>query len=193
MRFHVACADSAGNVELFMQAGFARYGDELVLFRQAEKTLPDPLSEEADARLRDPADPAARRTGARPPVCRRHAATGAAPRGLPAAGLGAPGFGLARAALIAHADPPLCRHRGVPAGSARERQRRFGRRQRHSSGTAAATASRRSPRSRSPRKISRTISRSLHDRAWTWNRSSASASASSPREREAAASVMITE
>jgi len=47
MRFHVACADSAGNVELFMQAGFARYGDELVLFRQAEKTLPDPLSEEA--------------------------------------------------------------------------------------------------------------------------------------------------
>ena len=25
-RFHVACADSDGNVELFMQAGFARYG-----------------------------------------------------------------------------------------------------------------------------------------------------------------------
>jgi hypothetical protein len=32
-RFHVACADAAGNVELFMQAGFARYGEELVLYR----------------------------------------------------------------------------------------------------------------------------------------------------------------
>ena len=27
-RFHVACADDDGNVELFMQAGFARYGEE---------------------------------------------------------------------------------------------------------------------------------------------------------------------
>jgi hypothetical protein len=33
MRFHVSCADTGGNVELFMQAGFARYGEEHILFR----------------------------------------------------------------------------------------------------------------------------------------------------------------
>ena len=33
-RFHVACADGQGNVELFMQAGFARYGQENLLFRE---------------------------------------------------------------------------------------------------------------------------------------------------------------
>ena len=33
-RFHVACADRGGNVELFMQAGFARYGEETILFRR---------------------------------------------------------------------------------------------------------------------------------------------------------------
>ena len=32
-RFHVACSDSDGNVELFMQAGFARYGEEIVCYR----------------------------------------------------------------------------------------------------------------------------------------------------------------
>jgi hypothetical protein len=32
-RFHVACADEGGNVELFMQAGFARYGEESILRR----------------------------------------------------------------------------------------------------------------------------------------------------------------
>ena len=46
VRFHVACADAAGNVELFMQAGFARYGDEIVLFRPAETQLPEPWTEE---------------------------------------------------------------------------------------------------------------------------------------------------
>ena len=35
VRFHVACADPDGNVELFMQAGFMRYGDECVLYRPA--------------------------------------------------------------------------------------------------------------------------------------------------------------
>ena len=30
-RFHVACADADGNVELLMQAGFMRYGEEQVL------------------------------------------------------------------------------------------------------------------------------------------------------------------
>jgi hypothetical protein len=44
-RFHVACADADGNVELFMQAGFARYGDEIVLFRPSTKALPKPISD----------------------------------------------------------------------------------------------------------------------------------------------------
>ncbi len=50
VRFHVACADLAGNVELFMQAGFVRYGDEIMLFRGADQPLPDPLSEDEAAR-----------------------------------------------------------------------------------------------------------------------------------------------
>jgi len=39
-RFHVACADLAGNVELFMQAGFARYGEETILFRDPRQRFP---------------------------------------------------------------------------------------------------------------------------------------------------------
>lgn len=46
VRFHVACADAAGNVELFMQAGFARYGDEIVLFRPPDTELPEPWTDE---------------------------------------------------------------------------------------------------------------------------------------------------
>jgi hypothetical protein len=42
LRFHVACADRGGNVELFMQAGFARYGEEVVLYRSPEAPLPSP-------------------------------------------------------------------------------------------------------------------------------------------------------
>jgi len=49
MRFHVACADADGNVELFMQAGFARYGEELVLIRPSDRALPDPMSDEEAA------------------------------------------------------------------------------------------------------------------------------------------------
>lgn len=45
VRFHVACSDEGGNIELFMQAGFARYGDEVLLFR-APEALPPPWSEE---------------------------------------------------------------------------------------------------------------------------------------------------
>jgi hypothetical protein len=41
-RFHVACADEDGNVELFMQAGFARYGEESILYRSPEQSLPPP-------------------------------------------------------------------------------------------------------------------------------------------------------
>jgi hypothetical protein len=39
-RFHVACADGGGNVELFMQAGFARYGEETIFFRDPERKFP---------------------------------------------------------------------------------------------------------------------------------------------------------
>jgi hypothetical protein len=44
-RVHVACADRDGNVELFMQAGFARYGDERVMLRSSEQALPKPWTE----------------------------------------------------------------------------------------------------------------------------------------------------
>jgi hypothetical protein len=57
-RFHVACADRDGNVELFMQAGFARYGEETILVREPAVALPDAWSEEVMAghRIR-PAQP----------------------------------------------------------------------------------------------------------------------------------------
>ncbi len=45
-RFHVACADSDGNVELLMQAGFMRYGEERVLFRPSGQALPEPWHED---------------------------------------------------------------------------------------------------------------------------------------------------
>jgi hypothetical protein len=50
VRFHVACADADDNVELFMQAGFMRYGDERVLYRPPARPLPDPWP---DAQVRD--------------------------------------------------------------------------------------------------------------------------------------------
>lgn len=46
--FHVACTDAGGNVELFMQAGFARYGEERILHRDAGP-LPDAWSDERRA------------------------------------------------------------------------------------------------------------------------------------------------
>ena len=49
VRFHVACADTGGNVELFMQAGFISYGQETILYRPAEASLPVLSSEEATA------------------------------------------------------------------------------------------------------------------------------------------------
>jgi hypothetical protein len=42
-RFHVACADADDNVELFMQAGFVRFGDERILFRAPQGPMPAPL------------------------------------------------------------------------------------------------------------------------------------------------------
>lgn len=42
LRFHVACSDDQGNVELFMQAGFARYGQERLMFRGPGAPMPAP-------------------------------------------------------------------------------------------------------------------------------------------------------
>jgi hypothetical protein len=54
VRLHVACADQDGNVELFMQAGFARYGEEIVLVRAPEPALPPAWTDAraATARIR---------------------------------------------------------------------------------------------------------------------------------------------
>ncbi len=48
-RFHVACADADDNVELFMQAGFVRYGDERLLYRDPQRALPAPMGDEEAA------------------------------------------------------------------------------------------------------------------------------------------------
>ncbi len=45
-RFHCACVDVDQNVELFMQAGFARYGEEVILYRPPDLQLPEPWTEE---------------------------------------------------------------------------------------------------------------------------------------------------
>jgi hypothetical protein len=47
IRFHVACADADDNVELFMQAGFMRFGEERLLFRAPGDALPDPWTDDA--------------------------------------------------------------------------------------------------------------------------------------------------
>jgi hypothetical protein len=49
VRFHAACTDADDNVELFMQAGFVRYGDERLLFRDPRTPLPAPMSDEEAA------------------------------------------------------------------------------------------------------------------------------------------------
>ncbi len=45
-RFHVACTDADDNIELLMQAGFMRYGEEHVLSRGAALGLPAAWSDE---------------------------------------------------------------------------------------------------------------------------------------------------
>ena len=57
-RLHVACNDQDGNVELFMQAGFARYGDERILHRSGDQELPATWTDDQarDCRIR-PAAP----------------------------------------------------------------------------------------------------------------------------------------
>jgi hypothetical protein len=51
-RFHVSCADAHDNVELFMQAGFVRYGEEIVLHRGGEEVLPELPDDRGAAALR---------------------------------------------------------------------------------------------------------------------------------------------
>jgi hypothetical protein len=50
-RFHVSCADEDDNVELFMQAGFARYGEEMVLLRPGDEPFPPMTDDTAAARM----------------------------------------------------------------------------------------------------------------------------------------------
>jgi hypothetical protein len=47
LRFHVVCADDGTNVELFMQAGFARYGEENLLYRAPDNPAPSVPAAEA--------------------------------------------------------------------------------------------------------------------------------------------------
>ncbi|MEA2621103.1 MAG: hypothetical protein QOH61_13 [Chloroflexota bacterium] len=51
-RIHVACSDEGGNVELFMQAGFARYGEEVILHRGSGQQWPALPSDADAARMR---------------------------------------------------------------------------------------------------------------------------------------------
>jgi hypothetical protein len=75
VRIHVACADRDGNVDLFMQAGFARYGEEMVMVRPTDEALPEPWTDEraVDCGIR-PAEPIDAL-----PLSRLHAAATPAP------------------------------------------------------------------------------------------------------------------
>ena len=106
-RFHVACADADGNVELFMQAGFIRYGEEHDPVPRRGQPLPDAMDRRSAPR---PRDPAGRRRSTRSPLHRLYAAAtpqpGPAARGDPPAPTGS-----ARAptgASRARASPRSC-------------------------------------------------------------------------------------
>jgi hypothetical protein len=46
IRYRLACSERQGNPELFMQAGFARYGQERLMFRSNKEPLPASWSDE---------------------------------------------------------------------------------------------------------------------------------------------------
>ena len=119
-RFHVACADEGGNVELFMQSGFVRYGEEMILHRPGGQGWPTraPGGGRASAH---PAERALRCAPAEPAPCRRHAPAGRPAGGLPTRGLGAGRQPRAHPALIADTHPATRRHRGIRAGCASRR------------------------------------------------------------------------
>ena len=50
LRFHVACSDDGDNVELFMQAGFMRYGEESLLYRSPDNPPTPSVSAQEAAR-----------------------------------------------------------------------------------------------------------------------------------------------
>ena len=148
-RFHVACADADGNVELFMQAGFMRYGEERILYRagdQAAARAVDRRAGAATAGIR-PAGPldalpllAAVRRGDAAPVAAARGASGW-PTGSARARTGG-----SRARSLA----PILRFADVEAFVQATAGRRQGR-------DRSSTAS---SRSASPRRTSRTTSRS---------------------------------
>ena len=118
-RFHVACADADGNVELFMQAGFARYGEERILFRAPDQAAsPAAVADDRGAR------PAASGPSASLDALALHrlyqrsdAAPGRAPRGRSGSPTGsgrAPHWRVPRSQP--DADPALRRRRGVRPG-----------------------------------------------------------------------------
>ena len=123
-RFHVACADADGNVEMLMQAGFMRYGEEHILVRAASAELPAPWSDEAAAKARHPPRAGHRRPRAASPVLHGDTQPGRPARGGPPARLGAPGHPLAGPALQPRPDPALRRRRGLRPGVEGRRQGR---------------------------------------------------------------------
>ena len=148
VRFHVACGDVDDNVELFMQAGFIRFGDEHVLFREPDDPLPAPMADDEAraARIRPAADLDARAAVAA--VRDGHAgarSSGSRTSGSPT-GSGRAGTGASRAARWR-------RSCGSPTSTRSSRRPR-----------AAATTGRsstRSSRSASRRRTSRTTSRCM--------------------------------
>ena len=142
-RLHVACADQGGNVELFMQAGFARYGDERILHRDGDQDLPATWTDKQarDGRIRPAV--AARRAAPLAPVRGGDAAAGPASRGPAAPRLGAPGHELAGARAAASRR-----------SSASPTSRPSSRRARPAARTAPSSTA--SPRSASPRRTSPT-------------------------------------
>ena len=147
-RFHVACADVDGNVELLMQAGFIRYGEEQIMFRPGRVELPAPWTDKAaaDARIR-PAQ-ADRRARAPPAVRGRDAGPGRPARGASGCPTGS-----------ARATTGACRARASPRSCASPTSRRTCRSRRVAARTGPSSTG--SSRSASPRRTSRTISRSL--------------------------------
>ncbi len=115
-RFHVACADADGNVELMMQAGFIRYGEEQIMFRDPDLELPEPWGDKAVRAARIRPAQALDALAAAPAVHGRDAGSGRASRVAPPPRLGAPGQSFPRAALEPRADPALRRDRVLRPG-----------------------------------------------------------------------------
>ncbi len=115
-RFHVACADKDGNVELLMQAGFMRYGEERILVRPPAHAPPRTVDREADRGRRHPRGTADRCPGPLAPLHGGDPRPHRPPRSPAPQRLGTLGDALAGAALEPRADPALRRRRGLRPG-----------------------------------------------------------------------------